>query len=111
MSSSLSDLGTKGIFSEYPPFQKGEELLNLDSYGNYSLMSNYGNDSIKRSFHGQALEAATFPARLPKLFSMSSNYNSRFKPAEVMIHDGKDYLIRKRDTIDDLVKNQIDVKF
>jgi diaminopimelate decarboxylase len=40
---------------------------------------------------------------------MSSNYNSRFKPAEVLIHEGKDYLIRSRDTMEDLLKNQIEV--
>lgn len=38
---------------------------------------------------------------------MSSNYNSRFRPAEVLIHEGKDYLIRKRETIEDLTKNQV----
>ncbi len=42
-------------------------------------------------------------------FSMSSNYNSRFRPAEVLIHEGTDMLIRKRETIDDLLKNQIEV--
>jgi len=42
-------------------------------------------------------------------FTMSSNYNSRFKPAEVLIHEGKDYLIRNRDTMEDLLKNQIEV--
>jgi diaminopimelate decarboxylase len=41
-------------------------------------------------------------------FSMASNYNSRFRPAEVLIHKGKDYLIRKRETMDDLLKNQIE---
>ncbi len=40
-------------------------------------------------------------------FSMSSNYNSRFRPAEVLIDKGKDYLIRKREDMDDLLKNQI----
>jgi diaminopimelate decarboxylase len=39
-------------------------------------------------------------------FSMASNYNSRFKPAEVMIHNEKDYLIRKRETFDDILRNQ-----
>ncbi|WP_347174889.1 diaminopimelate decarboxylase [Polaribacter uvawellassae] len=39
-------------------------------------------------------------------FSMASNYNSRFKPAEVMVHNGKDYLIRKRETFDDILRNQ-----
>lgn len=30
-------------------------------------------------------------------FSMSSNYNSRLRPAEVLLTDGKDMLIRKRE--------------
>ncbi|CAM3479664.1 Diaminopimelate decarboxylase [Flavobacterium longum] len=40
-------------------------------------------------------------------FSMSSNYNSRFKPAEVLWRDGKGILIRERETFEDLLKNQI----
>ncbi len=39
-------------------------------------------------------------------FSMASNYNSRYKPAEVMIYKGKDFLIRKREGIEDILKNQ-----
>jgi len=42
-------------------------------------------------------------------FSMASNYNSRYLPAEVMVHDGKDYLIRKRQTFDDILRNQEDI--
>ena len=43
-------------------------------------------------------------------YTMASNYNSRYRPAEVLIHDGKDYLIRKRETFDDLLKNQIEIE-
>lgn len=43
-------------------------------------------------------------------FMMASNYNSRFRPAEVMIYNGKDYLIRHRETMDDILKNQIIVE-
>jgi len=39
-------------------------------------------------------------------FSMASNYNSRYRPAEVLVKNGKDYLIRKRETIEDLLRNQ-----
>jgi diaminopimelate decarboxylase len=42
-------------------------------------------------------------------FEMSSNYNSRFKPAEVLILDGKAHLIRKRDEMADLLRNQLEV--
>jgi diaminopimelate decarboxylase len=40
-------------------------------------------------------------------FEMASNYNSRFKPAEVLVMDGKARLIRKRDELDDLLRNQV----
>lgn len=43
-------------------------------------------------------------------FSMASNYNSRFKPAEVLWKDGKGHLITKRETFEDLIKNQIEVE-
>ncbi|MBI1770218.1 MAG: diaminopimelate decarboxylase [Bacteroidetes bacterium] len=40
-------------------------------------------------------------------YSMASNYNSRFRPAEVLVWNGKAQLIRKRDTLDDLLRNQV----
>ena len=42
-------------------------------------------------------------------FEMSSNFNSRFKPAEVLVVDGKAHLIRRRDQFEDLLRNQLDV--
>jgi len=42
-------------------------------------------------------------------FEMSSHYNSRFKPAEVMIKGGKAQLIRRRETLDDLLSTQIEI--
>ncbi len=40
-------------------------------------------------------------------FEMSSNFNSRLKPAEVLVKNGKPYLIRRRDVFEDLLKNQV----
>ena len=40
-------------------------------------------------------------------FEMSSNFNSRLKPAEVMVQNGKPILIRKADVFDDLLRNQV----
>lgn len=40
-------------------------------------------------------------------FTMSSNYNARPRPAEVMLYKGKPYLIRKAETIEDLLRNQV----
>ncbi|WP_417854792.1 diaminopimelate decarboxylase [Xanthomarina gelatinilytica] len=42
-------------------------------------------------------------------FSMASNYNSRYRPAEVLWHNNQAYLIRKRETFDDIIKNQIEI--
>lgn len=42
-------------------------------------------------------------------FEMSSNFNSRLKPAEVMWHEEKAHLVRKRDVFEDLLKNQVEV--
>lgn len=44
-------------------------------------------------------------------FTMASNYNSRLKPAEVMIYKGKDYLIRERENIEDIFRNQVEIDF
>ncbi len=43
-------------------------------------------------------------------FTMASNYNSRYRPAEVLWYQDKPVLIREKETFDDLIRNQIDVK-
>ncbi len=43
-------------------------------------------------------------------FSMASNYNSRFRPAEVLIYNGEAHLIRRRETLEDLLTTQISVE-
>ena len=40
-------------------------------------------------------------------FSMASNYNSRFRPAEILWHQGEAKLIRKAEQFDDLLHNQV----
>lgn len=40
-------------------------------------------------------------------FSMSSNYNSRRRPQEVMVVKDKVFIIRKRDDYNDLVRNEV----
>jgi diaminopimelate decarboxylase len=42
-------------------------------------------------------------------FEMASNFNSRLKPAEVLVKDGEALLIRKRDVFEDLLKNVVEV--
>jgi len=42
-------------------------------------------------------------------FEMSSNFNSRLKPAEVLVKGGQTKLIRKADEFDDLLRNQVEI--
>ncbi|HQD11750.1 MAG TPA: diaminopimelate decarboxylase [Chitinophagales bacterium] len=42
-------------------------------------------------------------------YSMSSNYNSRYRPAEVLVHEGKAKLIRRRENLDDLLATQVEI--
>jgi diaminopimelate decarboxylase len=44
-------------------------------------------------------------------FSMASNYNSRYRPAEVLWYEGQAHLIRKRETFDDILHNQVEIAF
>lgn len=96
-------------------------------YGSYHHITNCSNPDGKSRFYtvvGYICETDTFGVnrQISEIregdilcfhnagaycFSMASNYNSRYKPAEVLIHEGKDYLIRKRDTFEDLLLNQV----
>ena len=44
-------------------------------------------------------------------FTMASNYNSRYRPAEVLWYNETAHLIRKREVFEDLTKNQILIDF
>lgn len=43
-------------------------------------------------------------------FSMSSNYNSRPRPAEVLILDKTPHLVRRRETLEDILQSQIAIE-
>ncbi len=42
-------------------------------------------------------------------FTMSNNYNARLRPCEVLYYKNKAHLIRKRETIEDLYRNEVEV--
>ena len=44
-------------------------------------------------------------------FSMASNYNSRYRPAEIFWHQGDAKLIRRAEEFDDLLHNQVALEF
>jgi diaminopimelate decarboxylase len=100
-------------------------------YGSNHHIENISNPSDSERFYsvvGYICETDTFATnkRISKIyegnilnfknagaycFSMASNYNSRFKPSEILFYKKKAVEIRKRENIDDLLKNQIELKF
>lgn len=100
-------------------------------YGSYHHIENISNPDGKERFYsvvGYICETDTFAnnRRITEIkegdllcfhnagaycFSMASNYNSRFRPAEVLWYEGKAHLIRKRETMKDLLKNQVVLDF
>ncbi len=96
-------------------------------YGSQHFIENISNPKGKERFYtvvGYICETDTFAnnRRIAEIkegdilcfrnagaycFSMASNYNSRYKPAEVLWKDGKGIVIRERETFEDLINNQI----
>jgi len=99
-------------------------------YGSHHEIDNISNPNGKERFYsvvGYICETDTFTnnRRIAEIsegdilsfsnagaycFSMASNYNSRYRPAEVLWKDGEAHLIRKRETFEDLLHNQIPLK-
>ncbi len=97
-----------------------------NAYHKIELIDNDSSDLSRASVVGPVCESGDFFAKdimLPPTkhndlmviksagaygFTMSSNYNTRSKVAEVAIEDGVDRLIRKRDSFEDMVANEVE---
>ncbi len=99
-------------------------------YGSQHVIRNISNPEGKERFYtivGYICETDTFAAnrKIAEIkegdllcfsnagaysFTMSSNYNSRYRPAEVLWYNGKAHLISKRETFEDLIRNQVEVE-
>lgn len=95
-------------------------------YNAYHTITNVSNPNGTQRFYnvvGYICETDTFGVnrKLPEVregdilclhnagaycFSMSSNYNSRPRPAEVLLYNGKAHLVRTRETIEDILRHQ-----
>ena len=97
-----------------------------DAYHHIDNISNPSGEEIDYTVVGYICETDTFAKNRPiaeirqgdilsfknagaYCFSMASNYNSRCRPAEVLVYKNKDYLIREREIFEDLLKHQIEV--
>ena len=95
-----------------------------DAYHKIENISNPGGEEKKYAVTGYICETDTFAwdRKLNEVregdllvfynagaygFEMSSNFNSRLKPAEVLVKDGEAKLIRRRDEFEDLLRNQV----
>ncbi|MBK5193784.1 MAG: diaminopimelate decarboxylase [Flavobacteriaceae bacterium] len=98
-------------------------------YGSQHVIRNISNPAGKERFYsvvGYICETDTFATnrRIAEIkegdllcfsnaggycFSMASNYNSRYRPAEVLWYNGEAHLIRKRETFEDLVRNLVEI--
>lgn len=100
-------------------------------YGAYHEIFNLSNPTGKERFYtvvGYICETDTFGSnrRIAEIsegdvlafrnagaycFSMASNYNSRYRPAEVLWYNNEAHLIRKEESFEDLIINQIHINF
>ncbi len=100
-------------------------------YGSHHDISNISNPDAKPRFYsvvGYICETDTFGnnRRIAEIregdilsfsnagaycFSMASNFNSRYRPAEVMWYNGRAHLIRERETFEDLTRHQVEMDF
>ena len=96
-------------------------------YNSHHEILNISNPKGKERFYsvvGYICETDTFATnrRIPEItegnilafknagaycFSMASNYNSRYRPAEVLWHKGEAHLIRERESFEDLLHKQV----
>lgn len=100
-------------------------------YGSRHEISNISNPGGKERFYsvvGYICETDTFASnrRISEIaegdllsfsnagaysFTMSSNYNSRYRPAEVLWYNDQARLIRERENFEDLIKHQVELEF
>ena len=98
-------------------------------YGSYHEIENLSNPSGEQRFYsvvGYICETDTFGSnrKISEIkegdylvfknagaycFSMSSNYNSRYRPKEILWIDDEAHLIRREEKFDDLIRNQVEL--
>jgi diaminopimelate decarboxylase len=75
--------------------------------GNLCEIDNLGKDRMLNEVREKDLIAIKSAGAYG--FSMASSYNSRPRPAEVLVVHGKAHLIRKRETFEDMVRNIVEI--
>ncbi len=106
----MNDLARPSLYGSYhaikPVQKKSADEIAADIVGPVCESGDFlaKDRIIERAFPGDLLAVMSAGAYG---FSMSSNYNSRPRPAEVMV-DGRDFLvIRKRETLTDLIRGEV----
>lgn len=85
---------------------KGDKKL-YSVVGNICESDTFGHDRLLHEVReGDILAIANAGAYG---FSMSNQYNSRYRPAEVLVLNETAHLIRRRETLDDLTRNEVEI--
>lgn len=99
----MNDLVRPALYQAWqnilPAKQKDKNILTYDITGPVCESGDFLGKDRKLSIEPGDLLAVDCAGAYG--FCMSSNYNSRCRPAEVMVHDKHSYLIRRRETIED----------
>jgi diaminopimelate decarboxylase len=97
-----------GAYHEIMPLNQGElKPLQWDVVGGICESSDYFARNRKLAIEGLPGERLAILSSGAYGFSMSSTYNSRPRVAEVLVDQGKVKLIRRRETVKDLMRGEV----
>ncbi len=111
LDSGMNDLVRPALYEAYhemiPTTLSGEKAITWDVVGGICESTDYFAKNRKIAVEGFPGEKLAILSAGAYGFSMSSTYNTRPRLAEVLVDQGKVKLIRKRETLEDLVRHEL----
>ena len=110
LDSGMNDLVRPALYDAYhgmlPLTETSNKSLAWDVVGGICETTDYFARGRRLPLEGLPGEALAILSAGAYGFSMSSSYNTRPRVAEILVDQGKVKLIRKRETLDDLLKGE-----
>jgi len=107
----MNDLVRPALYGAYheilPLNQTRNKALSWEVVGGICESTDYFAKNRKLTLEGFPGEGVAILSAGAYGFSMSSSYNSRPRVAEVLVDQGRVKLIRKRETISDLIRGEV----
>ena len=106
----MNDLIRPSLYNAYHKVElldREENITKADVVGPVCESGDFfaKNIDLPQSYHDDLIVIKSAGAYC---YTMSSNYNTRGRVAEVALEEGKDRLIRKRETLEDMIQNEKD---